>query len=653
MDGHAEYFGVVRDDLADPDWWCDPKTGRRAPSGYAFDVPYRNEDAVGDIKQIWEPSRHQYLTVLAAAYAVTGDERYAERVADAPAVVVGGQPAAARRALDQRHRAGHPAAVLGVGPPAARRLAGRGRAVRGQPGGADTRSGTTSAGWPPSPAGGRRRTTTSSPRPPGSSPRPARSRGSPPSAALAGRRAALAGAAAARPTPSAPASTASWPPSTTAWCWSSAWPRVAEARRRRRAGPRVDPAGAAADDRRARGRRGQTGCGRRARATRTTGTVWSWTARAPTAGPRCWPPATPLFGRLRRGGRRSPAPMCARRCWPRSSGRTRQAAPHRRDPPGTPAGPLRRRGHDDPARSGGEIWCRCDGGPHGFLSIAAHAHADALSVEVRHDGVDVLADPGTYCYHGQPEWRQYFRSTLGHNTLQLDGGDQSVSGGPFLWTRHARSRSWPRTLGARRGRPAGAPSTTVTRAPCTAAGGADGREPGAAGGRRGARPAPGRAPGVPPRPGDRRGPGGATAQCSPGPGTARTAPRRSTCPAAVLAGASRRDRPAAGLVLRRLRAQGTHHHAGRHRLRRRRRGVHHRAQVPRLGGRVGIKSRHWALAAAPLALALLAPTGCESTPGARAEAERRAVHIRRPRPRPWPGCAPSPRPGRRRRRRAR
>ncbi len=44
-------------------------------------MPYRNEDLTGDIKQIWEPSRHQYLTVLAAAYAVTGDERYAERVA--------------------------------------------------------------------------------------------------------------------------------------------------------------------------------------------------------------------------------------------------------------------------------------------------------------------------------------------------------------------------------------------------------------------------------------------------------------------------------------------------------------------------------------------------------------------------------------------
>lgn len=86
-----------------------------------------------------------------------------------------------------------------------------------------------------------------------------------------------------------------------------------------------------------------------------------------------------------------------------------------------------------------EIWCRCDGGPHGFLSIAAHAHADALSVEVRHDGVDVLTDPGTYCYHGEPRWRQYFRSTLAHNTVCVDDRDQSVSGGPFLWTTQART----------------------------------------------------------------------------------------------------------------------------------------------------------------------------------------------------------------------
>jgi Heparinase II/III-like protein/Heparinase II/III N-terminus len=87
-----------------------------------------------------------------------------------------------------------------------------------------------------------------------------------------------------------------------------------------------------------------------------------------------------------------------------------------------------------------EIWCRCDGGPHGFLSIAAHAHADALSVEVRLGGVDILADPGTYSYHGEPEWRKYFQSTIGHNTLEVDGQWQSVRGGPFLWLRHARGR---------------------------------------------------------------------------------------------------------------------------------------------------------------------------------------------------------------------
>ena len=81
----------------------------------------------------------------------------------------------------------------------------------------------------------------------------------------------------------------------------------------------------------------------------------------------------------------------------------------------TPASPCLRSSPSD----GEEIWCRCDAGPHGFLSIAAHAHADALAVEVRYNGVDVLADPGTYCYHGEPRWRSYFRSTLAHNTIEV------------------------------------------------------------------------------------------------------------------------------------------------------------------------------------------------------------------------------------------
>jgi hypothetical protein len=86
-----------------------------------------------------------------------------------------------------------------------------------------------------------------------------------------------------------------------------------------------------------------------------------------------------------------------------------------------------------------EIWCSCDCGPLGFLSIAGHGHADALAVECRYGGVPVLADPGTFCYYGDAGWRSYFRSTSAHNTLQLADVDQSVSGGPFLWRRHARA----------------------------------------------------------------------------------------------------------------------------------------------------------------------------------------------------------------------
>jgi hypothetical protein len=121
-------------------------------------------------------------------------------------------------------------------------------------------------------------------------------------------------------------------------------------------------------------------------------------------------------------------------------------APGPRDLPGRPARRPARFAdagitllRSSPEEKAPEIWCRCDGGPHGFLSIAAHAHADALSVEVRYGGVDILADPGTYCYHGDPPWRSYFRSTLGHNTVELAGRNQSVEGGPFLWVRHARA----------------------------------------------------------------------------------------------------------------------------------------------------------------------------------------------------------------------
>lgn len=91
-----------------------------------------------------------------------------------------------------------------------------------------------------------------------------------------------------------------------------------------------------------------------------------------------------------------------------------------------------------------EIFCAFDCGPLGYLSIAAHGHADALAVELRCGGQPILVDPGTYTYAGtyagEPAWRDYFRSTAAHNTLELGGVSQSVSGGPFLWEQHARGR---------------------------------------------------------------------------------------------------------------------------------------------------------------------------------------------------------------------
>lgn len=76
----------------------------------------------------------------------------------------------------------------------------------------------------------------------------------------------------------------------------------------------------------------------------------------------------------------------------------------------------------------------------GYGPIAAHGHADALSCTVAVDGRPVIVDPGTYDYFTHPEWRAYFRSTRAHNTVELDGVSQSQSLGPFLWGRRATAR---------------------------------------------------------------------------------------------------------------------------------------------------------------------------------------------------------------------
>ncbi|WP_229496406.1 heparinase II/III family protein [Massilia polaris] len=86
-----------------------------------------------------------------------------------------------------------------------------------------------------------------------------------------------------------------------------------------------------------------------------------------------------------------------------------------------------------------EIRGLLDCGPLGYLGIAAHGHADALSLTLSVAGEECLVDPGTYSYWQEKEWRDYFRGTSAHNTVRVDGVDQSVSGGRFMWLRKARS----------------------------------------------------------------------------------------------------------------------------------------------------------------------------------------------------------------------
>jgi hypothetical protein len=87
-----------------------------------------------------------------------------------------------------------------------------------------------------------------------------------------------------------------------------------------------------------------------------------------------------------------------------------------------------------------EVRLVADAGPLGYLSIAAHGHADALSFTLSAGGKELLIDPGTYAYHTQKLWRDYFRGTSAHNTVRIDRVDQSVSGGNFLWVKHAQSQ---------------------------------------------------------------------------------------------------------------------------------------------------------------------------------------------------------------------
>ena len=433
--GEWEVLGVVRTDLVAPDWFGDPVTGRRSsPDRHAFQINHRSEEQTGNVKQVWEISRLQHLTLLAMAWFVTGDEAYACRVADQLRSWWRENPF-----LSGIHwTSGIELGVRLISLAWIRRLLGD------WPGATGLFEGNELAvqqiRWHQQYLA------------------TFRSRGSSANNHVIAEAAGQLVACCAFP----------WFPENERWRRDSA--RLLERELLRNTFPSGIGRELASDYQRFVAELGLLAAVEAEAAAHPLSTaVWQRLCamidsaaalidqglRPPRQGdgddgrallldapePGSWASllalGDALFGRLE--------------WWPpvaagAASTIIGSLAGATRDIPGRPvarpsrfadAGITLLRTNGD---GGPEIWCRCDGGPHGYLSIAAHAHADALSVELRYGGVDILADPGTYCYHGEPAWRSYFRSTIAHNTIELGGKDQSGDGGPFLWLRHANGR---------------------------------------------------------------------------------------------------------------------------------------------------------------------------------------------------------------------
>lgn len=67
-----------------------------------------------------------------------------------------------------------------------------------------------------------------------------------------------------------------------------------------------------------------------------------------------------------------------------------------------------------------------------------HGHADALSLDVSGHGETLLIDPGRYLYEGP--YRIWFKSTIAHNTVAVDGQDSSELADEWMFKTKANSR---------------------------------------------------------------------------------------------------------------------------------------------------------------------------------------------------------------------
>ena len=70
-------------------------------------------------------------------------------------------------------------------------------------------------------------------------------------------------------------------------------------------------------------------------------------------------------------------------------------------------------------------------------SQPSHGHADLTSVAIARDGHWLIGDPGTGTYNGPIEQRNYFRCSIAHDVVRVEGLDQLEPHRAFRWLHRA------------------------------------------------------------------------------------------------------------------------------------------------------------------------------------------------------------------------
>ncbi len=78
LKGELRYYSFHWKKIGNPpDWFVNPFNGRRYPNSNLHWTKLSDFDpAIGDIKNIWEPSRFEWVVTLARAYAISGNDNY-------------------------------------------------------------------------------------------------------------------------------------------------------------------------------------------------------------------------------------------------------------------------------------------------------------------------------------------------------------------------------------------------------------------------------------------------------------------------------------------------------------------------------------------------------------------------------------------------